>query len=269
MPTPLSLAKLTYQIAPIFLTGGIATGIPGSIMPMLSFTNAPVGLNLAGNILPVDIKDLDEAFGAFTVLPSGTLVSQQVAKFPFANQFTAANATIREPLGVQVLMEAPMRGPNAWANKFAIMNALKATLDIHNNLGGTYTILTPAFMYTEMIMTELVDASRATNSLPQNAWKFVFERPLVALEELKAIYYSYNLLMRKLANAVPATPVVTGVQVGSPSAQSPLLQPNLTPMVGGMITASGLGLGFNLGNLPASLAAPVSPGGAMTGGINS
>src|SRR3974390_3001190 len=189
MPSQNVPAQLSYQVCPIILTGGAAAQIPGGMLPILSLF-AGGGVNTLG--LPFDITDLDDAFGAFNVLSSGLLVSQTVAKYPFANQWVAANATIREPLTLSVIMDAPMRGPNAWGQKHMVMTALKQTLDRHNNLGGTYTIMTPAFMYDSMIMTNVTDNSRTNNSLPQNAWRFDFERPLVALADL---YGAQNQLM--------------------------------------------------------------------------
>jgi hypothetical protein len=162
--------------------------------------------------LPYDIDDLDNAFGAFNVLPGGTLVSQTIGKYPFANQYVAANATIREPLTVSVIMDTPMRKPNAWEIKNTVMTALKATLDAHNVQGGTYTVVTPSYVYQNMILTSLTDNSRGNNSIPQNAWRFDFERPLVALAELAGVQ---NLLMQKLTNKVFSDGTVTGTQVGT------------------------------------------------------
>jgi hypothetical protein len=151
---PNSQIQLSFQVCPIILTGGIAAQIPGGMLPMLHLFSSVGGNSLA---LPFAMDDLDDAFGAFNVLPGGTLVSQQIAKYPFANQSVAANATIREPLTLSIIMDAPMRGPNAWIMKQMIMTALKATLDNHNNLGGTYVVVTPAYMYTDLIMVSMTD----------------------------------------------------------------------------------------------------------------
>jgi hypothetical protein len=235
MPPPNTAIQLTYQVCPIVLSGGAASQIPGGMLPMLSLFAGP-GVNSLG--LPFDIGDLDNAFGAFNVLPGGTLVSQTVAKYPFANQYVAANATIREPLTLSVIMDAPMRGPGAFAMKQMVMTALKATLDNHNNAGGTYIVITPAYMYTDLIMTSLTDNSRSNNSLPQNAWRFDFEKPLVALADLQG---AQNQLMSKITNGSPTDGSLTGVQPGSLSAQIPLvIDPNTglgSTMYGGGATA--------------------------------
>ena len=227
MPSQNTAIQLTYQVCPIILTGGIAINIPGAMLPILSLFS---GTGTTGLGLPFNIDDLDDAFGAFNVLPGGTLVNQQIAKYPFANQNVAANATIREPLTLSVIMDAPMRGPNAWFVKQMVMTALKFTLDTHNNAGGTYTVITPAYMYDNMIMTSLTDNSRGNNSLPQNAWRFDFERPLVALSDLAG---AQNQLMSKISSQVPSgIPGETsinqsGIQVGSETGQATLqLDPN-------------------------------------------
>lgn len=212
--------KLQYQVCPIILTAGVAENMPGGLIPMLAmFSNLGISGTVLGALqgLNIDQTDLDDAFGAFNVLPGGTLVSQAVAKYPFANQWVAANATIREPLTLSVIMDAPMRGPNAFQVKRTIMATLKGVLDYHNNAGGTYTVVTPAFMYQNMIMTAMTDNSRGNNSLPQNAWRFDFEKPLVALSDLQE---SLNLLNAKINNQVPVTPNISGLQVGSDAAQT-------------------------------------------------
>src|SRR3974377_623693 len=217
MPPINSDVQLRFQVCPIILTGGAAAQVPGGMIAMLQLFSGTGGTNSLG--LPFDIGDLDDAFGAFNVLPAGNLVNQQIAKYPFANQSVAANATIREPLTISIIMDAPMRGPSAWSRKQTIMTALKATLDNQNNLGGKYIFLIPAYMYENLIMLSLTDNSRGNNSLPQNAWRFDFEKPLVALEDLQG---AQSQLMSKITGGSPTGGNTTGVQVGSTTGQSQL-----------------------------------------------
>jgi len=215
MPADASFQQLSYQVCPIILNGGTAAQIPGGMLPLIALFAQGPSLNVMG--LP-DLNDLDDAFGAFNVLPGGTLVTQSIGKYPFANQWVAANAVIREPLTVSVIMDAPMRGENAWEIKQSVFTTMKATLDQHNNKGGTYTIATPAFIYTNMVMISVTDNSRGNNSLPQNAWRFDFERPLVVLQELQE---AQNQLMNMISNGVPpTTPNVSGPQVGTTGPQA-------------------------------------------------
>jgi hypothetical protein len=216
MPASNTLVQLSYQVCPIVLTGGAAANIPGGILPILNLI-AGVSNNALG--LPFDIGNLDDAFGAFNVLPGGTLVSQAVSKYPFANQHVAANATIAEPLTISVIMDAPMRQPNAFLYKRMIMSALKATLDNHNNVGGTYTIYTPAYMYTDLIMTALTDNSRGNNSLPQNAWRFDFEKPLVSLADIQG---ALGGLMSKINGGLQTDGSQSGLQTGNSTPQAQL-----------------------------------------------
>jgi hypothetical protein len=211
-------AQLSYQVCPIILTGGVAAQIPGGMLPMISMFVSGQTNSLG---LPYDIGKLDDAFGAFNILPGGNLVSQTIGKYPFANQSVAANAVIREPLTLSVIMDAPMRGPNAWNVKQAVFTALKSTLDIHNNGGGTYTVATPAYMYDNLIMVALTDNSRGNNSLPQNAWRFDFEKPLVSLAELQG---AQNQFLQKITNGLPTDAGLSGINPGLLSGQVPLAQ---------------------------------------------
>jgi hypothetical protein len=243
MPPQALNAQLSFQVCPILLTGGIASQIPQGVLPMLSlFGGSPPGQPSAALGLPFDIGDLDNAFGAFNVLPGGTLVAQSISKYPFANQWVAANAVIREPITVSVIMDAPMRpmptvypGVDVWKIKMAVFTALKSTLDQHNNAGGTYIVATPAYIYDYLIMTALTDNSRGNNSLPQNAWRFDFERPLSALTELAAA--QQNSITSKITAQVPPTTVApSGVQVGQIGSNPTLA---LTAKVAGSLSGWG------------------------------
>lgn len=239
--------KLRYQICPIVLTGGIASQVPGGMLPIIQFLpTETMGDEVTREGFPRFPTNLDNAFGAFNVLPGGTLVSQQIAKYPFANQSVAANATIREPLTISVIMDAPMRGADAWAKKHMVMTNLKGVLDTHNHRGGTYTVYTPAYMYEFLIMTSLTDNSRGNNSLPQNAWRFEFEKPLVALAELAG---AQNNLMGKISNALPTDGQLSGIQVGSTVGQTTLLSRPSTG-IGGQLTQGFQTVFDSGGNLP-------------------
>ena len=219
MPPANTSRELSFQVCPIILTGGITANAPGSALPMLSLFYPSGGpLNLP------TILDLDDAFGAFNVVAGGQLILQTIAKYPFANQSVGANAVIEEPLTLSFVMDAPMRpmstptgiNKNVWAIKQMVFSALKATLQSHNIAGGTYTVATPAYLYTNMVMTALTDNSRGNSSLPQNAWRFDFERPLVALADLQD---AQNALTSQLTNQVFTTGNIGGQRVGSTIAQ--------------------------------------------------
>jgi hypothetical protein len=240
--------KLSYQVSPIFLTGAPVSNVPSGMVPFLALVNpqafptanariaaynpgapAPQTLNYQPDLSDVINRSqtsLDNAFGAFNVLAGGSLIQQTVAKYPFANQSYAANAIIRDPLHISLIWDTPMRGSGAWSQKLVIMQAVKQRLDAHNNAGGTYTVATPAYIYENLIMTSLTDASRGSSNLPQNAWRFDFERPLVTLQELKT---AQSALMSKLTNGVVTDGSWSGGAAGIGSLTP---QPQMSPGAG-------------------------------------
>lgn len=232
--------KLSYQVSPIFLTGPPVSNVPNGMLPFLSIVNPGAFPNTSGeaysygstggavgqllDLSAVSVNEylLDNAFGAFNVLAGGSLIQQTVAKYPFANQSYAANAILRDPLHVSLIWDTPMRGQNAWGQKLQVMQSVKARLDYHNNNGGTYIVVTPAYVYDNMVMLALTDASRGASTLPQNAWRFDFERPLITLQDLRA---AQSALMSKITNGVLTDGNWSGAKVGLGSITS---QPNMS-----------------------------------------
>jgi hypothetical protein len=253
----ISLYKLRYQVAPIILTGGIAQTVPGGMISMLASSNpqmileplysqgvqqdfldafSPSQSSAAGTVGTINSQGvLDDAFGAFNVLAGGTLCAQTVPKYPLADMTMAANAIVRDPLTLSLIWDAPMRGfqthpsISAWDIKLSTMLALKGMLDRHNNLGGLYSVMTPAFYYENLILVALTDNSRGGNPLPQNAWRFDFERPMVVnLTDLKSIGYGApNMMMRKLIAGTPSTGQLSGYTI--PAISSPTAEPPFVP----------------------------------------
>jgi hypothetical protein len=196
----LSQQQLTFQISPITLTGGIATNITGGMLPLVALTNPNA---FSQNLLTGDPDfQLEDAFAIFSPAAGGSLIEQQPAEYPFANLTVAANAIIRNPINVSLIMITPMKQQSAWSVKLQTMQALKATLDSHNNAGGTYTVYTPAYTYTNMLMLNLSDCSMPQNAVPQNAWKWDFTRPLVSLEDASG---ALSNLMNQINNGVPSS----------------------------------------------------------------
>jgi hypothetical protein len=200
----LSQFQLQYQINPIFLTGGIASNIAGGMLPILSLTNS--NAFDPSMLIGSPTFQLDDAFAIFQPPAGGSLVEQSVAQYPFANLAVAGNAIIRAPLNVSMIMLTPMKSPGSWGLKLSIMQALKATLDNHNNAGGTYTVCTPAYTYTDMLMVNLIDVSNSQSPMPQNAWKWDFTRPLITAAEAQA---AMSNLMSQLTNGGVSTGATT------------------------------------------------------------
>jgi hypothetical protein len=210
----LAAFKLAFQLSPIFLCGGIAGAIPGSILPIIAITEA---LNFTVGILSgSEDLDLDGFFANYTPLPGATLIDQDFGKYPFANQNVAANAVIAQPLTIALRMDCPVREPLGYATKLATFMALKAALDAHNQSGGTYTIATPSYIYQNCLFRTMIDASSGASKQAQNAWVLTFEQPLLTLASIQG---AQNSLMSKISNgtSISGQPAWSGLSpnVGS------------------------------------------------------
>lgn len=192
--------KISFELSPIILTGGIAAQMPGGVIPIILLTEA---LSFVGGILagPVDI-DLDDFFAHFMPLPGGQLIKQQIPHYPLANQAIAANAVIADPLPIPVRMVCPAKGELGWALKLATMTALQASFKLHNASGGTYTIATPSVFYTNCLMVDMTDVSSGESKQPQNTYQIDFEQPLLTLQDAQQ---AQNSLMQQLTNATQTT----------------------------------------------------------------
>ena len=110
-----AIYQLLYQITPIFLTNGIATNIAGGIVPIMAILNPSAYNNLfAGGS---DNFNIDNFFAIFQPSPGGSLVQQSLAEYPFANLNVAADAIIRNPIEISMIMATPMKTQYAWQLK--------------------------------------------------------------------------------------------------------------------------------------------------------
>ncbi len=241
----LAAYKLAFQLSPIILTGGAAGLIPGGMLPIISLTEA---VNFTTGLLSGgDLPDLDSFFANFQPVPGASIISNQVGEYPFANQRVAANAIIAQPLTVSLRMICPVRNPLGYAAKLATMMALQATLSSHNNSGGTYTVATPSYFYTNCIMTDMKDVTSGASKQSQVTWQLDFRQPLLTLAEAAQ---AQNSLMSKISGgtAIEGQPTWSGLMptVGVPPS---LAAPSLIPAASG---TPGSGVA-------ASLAAGMSP----------
>ena len=222
--------KYAFQISPIILTGGAAAQIPGGMLPILALSNA---LSFVGGLLNGGANfSLDDSFASFQPLPGSTLIDQKIGMYPFANQSVAANAVIAEPLTVSMLMICPARASNGgWASKLAAMIAFQATLKQHNESGGTYTIATPSFFYTDCVMTGMSDVSHSESKQVQNTYKLDFVKPLITLDDAQT---AQNSMMSKISGGVPTAGELNGLNqtVNAPATLSNTM-PMSTSMAGG------------------------------------
>ena len=182
--TPVGVAfRIAYEISPIYLTGGstLASLQIGGILPLVFLTEG-LGLDLVlGLASTAGRLDLDDFFAHFVPMPGSTLVDNQIATYPFANQTVAANAVIQQPLTISMRMICPVRNRLGYASKIATMMLVKSALDDHNAQGGTYSILTPSYFYTDCIMTRMSDISGGPSAQAQHTWQMDFVQPLLTL----------------------------------------------------------------------------------------
>lgn len=195
-----SIFALGYEYSPIILCNGIANALPGGMLPIIAITQAA---NFTLGILNgTDPIDPNAFFGHFRPLPGGTLVDNDIGEYPFANQAVAANAIIAKSKQISMLMETPANQPGAYVSKIVTFTALKASLDLHNQSGGTYTVATPAFIYTNCIMLALRDISRSDSQQVQNRWQFDFIQPLITQAQAQT---ALGALLSKVGGGLPQT----------------------------------------------------------------
>jgi hypothetical protein len=209
--------KLAFQLSPIVLTGGIATGIPGSMLPIIALTE---GLNFTlGLLTGEEGPTLDNFFANYEPMPGTTLIDQSVGEYPFANQTVAANAVIANPLVVSLKMICPVRQKLGYFTKLATMMSLKASLDQHNGLGGTYIVAMPTNFYVNMLLISMRDVTGGESAQRQTDWQLDFRKPLLTLNDAQAAQSS---LMSKLTNStqINGEPAWSGVNTVTGDASS-------------------------------------------------
>jgi hypothetical protein len=224
--------KLAYQLTPIILTSGIATGLGGAL-PIIALTEGPNYLDAFQAIVENAINpQLDGFFASFQPLPGSALLSNQVATYPYANQTVAANAIIPQPLNISMLMLCPAgNASGGYPLKLVTMTSLQNSLSQHNLLGGLYSIITPSYIYTNCIMTGMHDISGGESRQTQFVYQLDFLQPLVTVPQAQN---ALNGLMNKLSNgtAIPGgTPSwsVAGLGINNPAS---LLNTSLVPTPG-------------------------------------
>ena len=238
----LSSFKLTYELCPIVLTGGVAGALPGGMLPIISLSDA---LNFVSGLLGGGPSlNFDNAFAHFTPLPGGTLIDNAIGNYPFANQQVAANAIIANPLRISLLMTCPAREDNGGYNaKLSTIMGMVQTFQQHNTSGGTYTVMTPANVYDNCIMVGMHDASSGQTKQVQMAYQLDFVKPLITLQDAET---AQNSMMSAITSGAQTDGGLSGLQstVGSPSNPvAPFVLPSAA-------SAGGAGLGITSYNAP-------------------
>ena len=223
----LAAYRISFELSPIILTGGIATNVPGGMLPIISITEA---LNFATGILSGgDDIAYEDFFAHFMPLPGSTLADNQFGTYPYANQSIAANARIKQPFTISLRMICPAKAPGGWLTKIATMNALQSALAQHDASGGTYTVMTPSYAYTNCVLLRLVETSASNDKQSQNAYQWDFWQPLLTLQDAQQ---AQNNLMAQISGGVPTDGSWSGLSptVGNPAS---LAGPSVVPAASG------------------------------------
>lgn len=242
---------LSFQVSPIILTNGIASNIPGGMLPIVAISQA---INFVEGLLGnSDLANLDDYLFQFHPLQGSELIKQRIGKYTFGNQAVAANAVIRESLPISMRMDVVAKpGISGYATKFMVMQALKFTLDAHNNSGGSYTIVTPSYIWANCLLLDLRDISRQDSKQPQNAWQWDFEQPLITLQAALQAEAQMNSTMSQISSGVPTQGAASGFgpTIGSPpTIATPGIAPVASNLIGANTAAAG-SLDSNFGLAP-------------------
>jgi hypothetical protein len=193
-----SAFQLGFQISPIILSGGVASGVPWGYLPIVSITES---VNFVTGLLSgASNLTLDNFFAQFVPAVGASLVDNQIGHYPFANQTVAANAIITQPLRVAMRMITPVREANGYVKKLATMSLLKSVLAQHNAKGGTYIVVTPSCIYRDCVMVSMRDVGGSSGRQAQAEWLLEFEQPLLTLSQAAQVLSNG---MSKLSNGLP------------------------------------------------------------------
>jgi len=212
-----SAYNLAFQISPLVLQGGIVGSSQGSLAPITDYTGG-------------SLDSLDDAFAHYLPLPGSTLISQTIGMYPFANQSVAANATIQQPLTISLLMIAPVNQPDGYQSKLSIFSNLARQLALHNSIGGTYIVCTPAYIYNYLLMTAMTDVtpeiSADGNKQSQTSFQLDFIQPILTAQGAQQ---ALNAQMQKQTNGNQQQP--NAISWSGNQASSPAANPGITGML--------------------------------------
>ncbi len=189
-----TLFQAAYEISPIILQNGIAT-FAGGYLPITALT-------IFGDL--ATLLGTDQFFAHYKPLPGSTLQDWQVADYPFSNLTVAANAVIQQPLKISMLMVCPAQNNGGYLLKQPIITALKLTLDNHILAGGTFTVITPAYTYTNCLLTSIRDITSPSDKQVQTTFQWDFVQPLITESGASKIL---NTVFSRYANGLPQSAI--------------------------------------------------------------
>lgn len=175
----------SYEVSPVILVGGIANTLGTGQPPNAQL---PIAQLLSPNLFPGGAtgqaaggSDINDFFARFILVEGGTLQEWQVATWPLANQAVAANDVIQQPLRLSLRMICPARAETVgYSGKTQVMTNLVGQLTEHINNGGYFTVVTPSYTYTGVLLTKLTDVTDwSPGAQVQVAWQWDFLQPLI------------------------------------------------------------------------------------------
>ena len=175
MSTGAAAYTLAYQLSPIYLLDGIASSLPGKVLPLATITEGPNFTYSA--LLGKPAINVNDFFANWEPLPGTTLISNDVGQYPFANQAIAANAIITQPLVVSMKMTCPVN--KGYLLRTATMTTLKLTIQKHINMGGLFAVATPSYFFLNCLLLNMRDISSGGSNQKHFAWQLDFQQPLV------------------------------------------------------------------------------------------
>ena len=193
-----SAYDLAFQISPIILHGGLVANTLGGMMPIIGLTSQLVSF---GSSL---LSGSGEPFARFVPAPGSTLINNASATYPFASQFVAANAIIKQPKTVSLIMYAPVKDTGGYLSKLATMEALRSSIEAHIAAGGTFHVATPAHIYLDCLLNTITDVTSGEmgkQQMVQFEWSFF--QPLVSQQSAQA---ALGGLMSKLTGGQQILP---------------------------------------------------------------
>ena len=186
----------SYEVTPIVLNNGIAANYPNNLLPIVQLTEQ----------LSNSFSNTGKYFAEYLVMSGGTLEEWQIAEYPFASLTMAANAVIQNPLRISLIMIAPAQNNGGYPLKNSIFTALKSQIDTHILTGGTFTVLTPAYTYTNCLLTNIRDVSTSSDKQVQFLYQWDFTQPLITQQGAQQVLGN---LMNKFQNGLPTPTALT------------------------------------------------------------
>lgn len=213
-----SAYDIAFQVSPIIFTGGSVAAMPGGAMPIIALVGQ-AGAFVQGAL--AEGLGMEDFYARFVPMPGSTAIANTVGAYPFANQNVAANAIVRQPLTISLQMYAPVKDTAGYLTKLPLFTALQQSFASHNAAGGTYSIATPSYVYTDCIMLAMTDVTGHDTAQQQVTWQLDFIQPLISQAQASSALSS---LMSKMTGGQPtarqwteAQSIISGVpqQIGA------------------------------------------------------